>query len=73
MYLSGYRSAADLKPLILDRRVALGLRARDAFGPKSGDTTWPSHMYRTYLEYCHEQNPDNPAAVEMAFFNEGKG
>jgi hypothetical protein len=73
LYFSGYRSAADLKPLILDRRVARGLRARDAFGPNSGDTNWPSHMYRTYLEYCHEQNPDDPAAVEMALFNEGKG
>lgn len=73
LYFSGYRSGTDLKPLILDRRVARGLRAREVFRPGSGDTNWPSHLYRTYLEYCHKQNPDDPAAVEMALFNEGKG
>ncbi len=73
LYFRGYRSAADLKPLILDRRVARGLRGREVFGPKTGDTNWSSNLYRTYLEYCHEQNPNEPAAVEIVLFNEGKG
>jgi len=71
--LAGYRGDADLKPLILDRRVARALRGRGVFGPKTGNTNWPSHLYRTYLEYCREQNPKDPAAVEKSLFNEGKG
>lgn len=73
LYFRGYRSDAELKPLILDRRVARGLRGRHVFAPNTGDTNWPSSLYLRYLEYCHEQNPGNPDAVEMALFNEGKG
>jgi hypothetical protein len=73
LYFAGYRSDAELKPLILDRRVARALRGRGVFGPKTGNTNWPSHLYRTYLEYCREQNPKDPAAIEMSLFNEGKG
>ena len=73
LYFSGYRSDADLKPLILDRRGARALRGRAVFGPNTGNTNWPSHLYRTYLEYCRDQHSTDPAAVEMALFNEGKG
>jgi hypothetical protein len=73
LYFRGYRGDAELKPLILDRRVARALRGRHVLGPDTGESNWSSGLYRTYLEYCHEQNSKDPAVVEMALFNEGKG
>ncbi|WP_079622271.1 8-oxoguanine DNA glycosylase OGG fold protein [Mycobacteroides abscessus] len=73
LFFTGYRDpGADLRPLILDKRVATALRERRVFGPRTGDTGWPGYLYRRYLEYCHEQNPGNPEAVEFDLFNEGR-
>ncbi len=73
LFFSGYRDAgAELRPLILDRRVAIALRERGVFGPKAGNADWPSELYRRYLTFCHEQNPTDPAAVEADLFNAGR-
>lgn len=71
LFFMGYRAAADLRPVILDRRVARALRKRGVFGPKTGDTNWPSDLYHRYLTYCREQNPDDPVSVEAELFTEG--
>lgn len=73
LFFTGYRDAGvELRPLILDRRVATALRERGVFGLKAGNADWPSELYRRYLTYCHEQNPTDPAAVEADLFNEGR-
>lgn len=72
LFFTGYRDpAAELRPLILDKRVATALRARGVFGPRSRNGDWPSDLYRRYLTYCHEQNPADPVAVEADLFGEG--
>lgn len=73
LFFTGYRDrSADLRPLILDKRVASALRDRGVFGPRAGNGDWPSDLYRRYLTYCHEQNPADPVAVEADLFNEGR-
>jgi hypothetical protein len=74
LFFIGYQNPAvtGLRPLILDKRVATALRSRGVFGPKAGDTDWPSSLYERYLTYSHEQNPAEPEAVEAALFNEGR-
>lgn len=73
LFFTGYRDPdAELRPLILDKRVATALRNRGVFGPRARDTDWPGELYGRYLEYCHEQNPGNPEAVEVDLFNEGR-
>lgn len=72
LFFTGYRdTTAELRPLILDKRVATALRARGVFGPKSGNADWSSDLYQRYLMYCHEQNPADPVAVEADLFGEG--
>jgi hypothetical protein len=73
LFFTGYHDpAAELRPLILDKRVATALRGRGVFGPKAGNTHWPSELYRRYLTYCHDQNPADPEAVEAGLFTEGR-
>ncbi|OBG00767.1 hypothetical protein A5773_04175 [Mycobacterium sp. 852014-52450_SCH5900713] len=73
LFFTGYPdTTADLRPLILDKRVATALRERGVFGPRAGNADWPSDLYRRYLTYCHEQNPTDPAAAEADLFNEGR-
>ena len=59
------------RPLILDRRVATALRERWVFPPGTGNSNWPSDLYRRYLAYCHEQYPSDPEAGEYELFNYG--
>lgn len=74
LFFAGYHHPAvmGLRPLILDKRVATALRARGVFGPRAGDTGWPSDLYERYLVYCEQQNPDDPESVEVELFNEGR-
>jgi hypothetical protein len=73
LFFTGYRDlTAELRPLILDKRVATALRKRGVSGPRVGDTDWPSDLYQRYLEYCREQNPADPVAVEVDLFNDGR-
>jgi hypothetical protein len=72
LFFIGYgQPDVEMRPLILDRRVARALRARGIFDHRTGDTGWPSYLYRQYLTYCSEQNPADPVAVEIELFNEG--
>lgn len=73
LFFRGYHDAGTgLRPLILDKRVATALRGRGVFGPRTGDGGWSSDLYRQYLDYCHDQNPADPEAVEAELFNEGR-
>jgi hypothetical protein len=73
LFFTGYHDpAAELRPLILDKRVATALRERGVFGPRAGNADWPSELYQRYLVYCREQNPADPVAVEADLFNEGR-
>lgn len=74
LFFIGYQNpeVTGLRPLILDKRVATALRSREVFGPKVGDSGWPSSLYEQYLAYCQQENPDDPEAVEAALFNEGR-
>jgi hypothetical protein len=73
LFFTGYQdTGAELRPLILDKRVASALRERGVFGPRAGNADWPGELYRRYLTYCHEQNPNDPVAVEADLFNEGR-
>lgn len=73
LFFTGYHDpAAELRPLILDKRVATALRDRGVFGPRAGNADWPSDLYHRYLTYCHDQNPTDPVAVEVELFNAGR-
>jgi hypothetical protein len=70
LYFAGYRTSQELRPLILDRFVADGLRAG---WPTAG---WPSAQYGEYLEHAHrwaQESGTTPDAVELALFDAGKG
>lgn len=72
-FVGGRNPAGDgLRPLVLDSRVATALRARGIFDPEVGNDSWPSELYRRYLDYCQQQNPDDPEAVEAELFTEGR-
>jgi hypothetical protein len=66
-------SALERRPLILDKWVTTALRGRGVFGLAVGDSDWPSSPYRKYFDYCQELNPEDPEAVEVELFNEGRG
>lgn len=73
LFFIGYKdTAAELRPLILDKRVATALRKRPDFPLQPRDGDWPSTVYEQYLTYCRDQNSDDPEAVEIALFNEGR-
>jgi hypothetical protein len=72
LYFIGYHDHAhDMRPLILDRRVATALRQRGEFDQAAPNEAWPTSLYEQYLTYCHNENPDNPQQVEVELFNEG--
>jgi hypothetical protein len=72
LFFIGYHDPAhDLRPLILDRRVATALRQRGVFDQAAPNEAWPTSLYEQYLTYCHTERPDNPQDVEIDLFNEG--
>lgn len=73
LYFNGYRNdSLAVRPLILDKRVATALRRREVFPPNAPNAGWASGLYESYLNYCHDLNPADPAAVEIELFEQGR-
>jgi hypothetical protein len=71
LYFAGYDSATTLRPLILDRFVAVGT------GLDWRHDGWSSEQYGRYLRYAHHwaetaETGTSPDAVEFALFKAGK-
>jgi hypothetical protein len=66
LYFAGYDTPRDLRPLILDKFVAIGLQAG---WPWAG---WSSAQYSEYLHHAHEWADKDPDAVELLLFKAGK-
>ncbi|MFE5401576.1 hypothetical protein ACFQ9Z_09245 [Streptomyces sp. NPDC056580] len=75
LYFAGHeRSAAAWRPLILDRFVALALRAEDT-GEKWRASGWTTPCYGRYLSFAHERAQRAgvlPDQIEAALFARGK-
>jgi hypothetical protein len=61
LFFTGYSDpAAEVHPLILDKRVATAPRDQGLFATRARNADWPNDIYRPYLAYCHEQTPPTP-------------
>jgi hypothetical protein len=57
LFFTGYHHPAhDLRPLILDRRVATALRQRGVFDRATPNDRWPAPLCEQYLTYCHNES-----------------
>ena len=72
LFFMGYReSCPGPRPLILDKRVATGLRTNGIMSiPDSG---WPAATYERYLLHCQARDPEEPENIEIELFNAGRG
>ncbi|MEU3659849.1 hypothetical protein AB0E77_08800 [Streptomyces sp. NPDC032940] len=74
LYFAGRESAGAWRPLILDRFVALALRAAGT-GDKWPTSAWKTPCYERYLSLIHEHARREgvfPDQIEAALFTRGK-